>query len=73
MPDGSENNHDALLARLDERSKSMKESLDKLIDALPKNYVNKEDFDPVKRIVYGLTGAVLFAVFGAIIKLVLSK
>jgi hypothetical protein len=34
------------------------------------HYVVKEEFDPVKKIVYGLVSIILFAVVGAIVALV---
>lgn len=37
------------------------------------NYIRKEEFDPVKRIVYGLVGLILVAVVGAIIALVVIQ
>ena len=36
-------------------------------------YVTKSEFDPIKRIVYGLVGLTLTAVVGAIMTLVLRK
>jgi len=42
-------------------------------DALCKDIVSKDQFDPVKRVVYGLVGLALVAVFTAIINLVLRK
>jgi len=45
---------EAKIARIDERTKYIKENLEK--------FVTKDEFLPVKRIVYGLVGAILTAV-----------
>ena len=37
------------------------------------NYVTREEFDPVKKIVYGLVSIILVAVVGALITLVIRK
>lgn len=37
------------------------------------HYVTKEEFDPVKKIVYGIITAVLLAVLGALLGLVILK
>ena len=34
------------------------------------NYVSKEEFEPIKKIVYGLVGLILVAVVGALMALV---
>jgi hypothetical protein len=38
---------------------------------LEANYVTKEQFDPVKKIVYGMVSVILLAVIGAVVALVL--
>ena len=45
--------------------------IDKKIDLLNGTYVTKAEFDPVKRVVYGLVGLVLTSVAGAALALVL--
>jgi thiosulfate reductase cytochrome b subunit len=40
---------------------------------LEKEYVTKEEFNPVKKIAYGVVGVILIAVVGAIVKLVIAK
>lgn len=37
------------------------------------NYVSKDEFEPVKKIVYGLVGLTLVAVVGALISLVVGR
>lgn len=40
---------------------------------LDHNYVTKEEFAPVKTLVYGMVGLILTAVVGALITLVIRK
>jgi len=51
---------------------AIKESNDSLKVEL-RNYVRKEQFDPVQKIVYGLAGVILVSFAGAIIALVLRS
>lgn len=37
------------------------------------NYVSKTEFDPIKRLVYGLVTLILVAVVGAVVSLVMKK
>ena len=39
---------------------------------LEKNYVTRMEFDPVKKVIYGLIGIILVAVVGAVIALVVK-
>lgn len=55
-----------LLARIDERTKATKESVDHLHDCLHKNYVRKEEFGPVKKISFTLVALVCAAVVAKI-------
>ena len=48
----------AAVARIDERTKFMKEQME--------HFVTKEEFSPVRKIVYGATGVALTAVLIAI-------
>lgn len=43
------------------------------IAGFPDRYVTKEEFTPVQKIVYGLSGGVLMAFLAAIVALVLQK
>jgi len=56
---------DDLLVRIDERVKVILEKLD--------DYVTKEEFRPVQRIVYGLVGGALLTMLGAVIALVIKN
>lgn len=50
----------------------IKKSLTKIDTKLEGEYVTKTEFDPVKRIVYGLVAIVLTAVVGALVALVVK-
>lgn len=50
----------------------IKEKLVQVDDKVSKNYVTNDQFEPVKRIVYGLVSLVLIAVVGAIVGLVVK-
>lgn len=56
---------DDLLARMDERLKT--------VEALVKTLVTRPEFSPVKLIAYGLVASVLIAVLSAVIGLVIHK
>ena len=57
----------AILARIDERTLSSKDQMDRFIHEVRKHYVRKDIFEPVKNIVFGLVGVILLAVAGAIV------
>lgn len=40
---------------------------------LESEYVTQDEFDPIRRVVYGMVGLVLLSVLGAIVALVLRK
>jgi len=42
---------------------------DKIKEAIAENYVSKDSFRPVQKVVYGLVGAILIGVAGAILAL----
>jgi len=50
----------------------LKSSVDRIDQKLSSGYVTKEEFDPVKRTVYGLITLVLVAVVGALLALVIQ-
>ena len=70
--DNYENRHsyDELLGRLDERTKSLIVTMDEIKTKLALSYVTQDEFKPIKLLVYGVTGLVGVAVFGAVISLV---
>jgi thiosulfate reductase cytochrome b subunit len=47
----------------------IKTSIHDLVTKIDDTYVTKEEFKPTQRIVYGMVGAILMAVLGALIQL----
>ncbi len=60
------------LTRLDEKMAHVEESICDILKALQRGYVTTAEFDPVRRIVYGLVGTILLGVVGAVLALVLK-
>ena len=60
--------HD-LIVRIDERTAALGVTM----EDVKKNYVTKEEFNPVKKLIYGLVALVLSGVVGAIIGLVINN
>ena len=58
------------LARIDERTENMERRLGGICKKLDRNYVTKDQFDPVKKIVYGLVGSVLLGFLAGVAVLV---
>ena len=52
--------------------KYIKEKIDSIENKLDDKFVRKIEFNPVKKIVYGMLGAILLAFLGGIINLVIS-
>ena len=42
-------------------------------ERLEKSYVTREEFDPIKKLVYGIVGLVLTGVVGALLTLIIRK
>jgi thiosulfate reductase cytochrome b subunit len=61
------------LAVMAERINYIKDKVDKIEEKLEKDYVTRQEFDPVKRLVYGFVVLALTAVMIALIKLVVIK
>lgn len=51
----------------------VREKLDTIDDKVSKNYVTKEEFDPIKRLVYGTVALVLTVVGLALLALIVTK
>lgn len=56
-----------------EKFDEVKEQISGMDGKLNSHYITKEEFEPVKKIVYGLVGVILLAVVGAIVSLVLTS
>ena len=64
-----------LLSRIDERTQFLVTEFGQFkqeLKDLNNKYVQKEEFTPVKTIVYGLVGMICIAVIGALVTLVVS-
>ncbi len=64
-----------LVSRVDERTTAMKNAVDGIksdIQSLESRFVTKDQFEPVKLIVYGLVGLVLTAVATAVVALIVK-
>lgn len=64
------------VARIDERTIALVETVNKMkadLDAKTENYVTRAEFAPVKTLAYGLVGAVLLTVLGAVLYLVVRS
>jgi uncharacterized phage infection (PIP) family protein YhgE len=61
------------IAVIGEKVDNIQSKVTSIESKLEGHYVTKEEFDPVKKIVYGLVSVVLLAVIGAIMALVIIK
>jgi len=67
---------EGLLIRIDERTQNIEHEITELktaMSAMETKFVTAAEFAPVKKVVYGLIGAVLLAVLGAVVGLVVTK
>lgn len=60
------------LAVLDTKLDNVIEKLNAVDTKVSAHYVSKEEFEPIKNIVYGLVGLILVAVVGALVALVVG-
>lgn len=51
----------------------IRDDLTEIKSTLRGSYVSKDEFEPIKKIVYGLVGLILVAVVGAVMGLVIVK
>ena len=61
-----------LLARIDERTKNLEKELKEISEKLDKDYVSRDEFAPIKKIVYGMVGVILLAAVVAMVNLVIT-
>lgn len=66
-------NQQVLLVRIDERLASLQERFSGFETRLADNYVTKDEFTPVKQVVYSTVGFVLLSVAGAIVALIIKQ
>lgn len=46
--------------------------VDKIDSCLEKDYISRQEFEPIRKIVYGMISLILIAVFGALLALVIK-
>jgi len=59
-------------ALIQQQMSYMTKQLDTIDNKVSTHYVTREEFEPIKKIVYGLVGLILVAVVGAVVSLVLK-
>lgn len=62
--------------KIDDQNKKFDGVNDRLVsidNKLSSHYVSKDEFEPIKKVVYGLVGLILVAVVGAIVSLVITQ
>jgi len=69
MPDES---IETQVARIDERTRRMAEDMCELKEMLDETYVTQDQFEPIRRVVYGLVGLALTSVVVAVLAVVLK-
>lgn len=69
MPDQSD---ETKLAVIQTDLTYIKEKLNAVDNKVSSHYVSKEEFEPIKKIVYGLVSLILIAVVGALVALVVG-
>jgi hypothetical protein len=61
------------MARIDERLKAVQVDVIEVKALIKSDYVTRTEFEPVKKIVYGMVALILTAVLGALVGLVLIQ
>jgi len=69
----TEGKQQELLARIDERTERLQEDFQSLRQEIVASYVTRAEFDPVKKIVYGMVSLIMISVGAAIIALVVHS
>jgi len=63
---------DVVLAVIQTDISYIKKEVDEIKNLVQEKYVTKEEFIPIKNIVYGMVGLILVGVFGALLALVIK-
>lgn len=61
------------LVKIESDISYIKQTVDKIENRLGRDYVTREEFDPIKKVVYGLVSITLIGVIGAILGLVVIQ
>ncbi len=64
---------DQLSKKLDDSEIRLEKKIENIERDLVDNYVNKQQFNPIQRIVYGVVGLILVVVAGSVLALVLAQ
>jgi hypothetical protein len=67
------NRDDIKLAVIQNDLTYIKEKLNAVDNKVSSHYVSKEEFEPIKKIVYGVVSLILIAVVGALVALVVGS
>ena len=59
------------MARLDEKMTHVESKVDEINSKLDHKYVTREEFKPVKQVVFGLVSVILLSVVGAVVALII--
>ena len=71
MPN-DDNRDDVKLAVIQNDMTYLKDKVNSIDTKISSGYVSKEEFEPIKKIVYGVVSLILIAVVGAIVALVVG-
>lgn len=63
--------HDVSAAEVKKDIEYIKKEIIEIKQLVSEHYVTKVEFDPIKKIVYGIAGMVLVTVFGALLALII--
>lgn len=61
-----------MLIKLQAEVQTLNKTVDTMRSNLASNFVTRNEFNPVRNLVYGAVGVILFSVFGALIALILT-
>lgn len=67
------NKMDALEFRIEKKIESVRNELHSISEDIEDEYVTKEQFQPVQRVVYGIVGLILLSFAGVLVELVIKK
>lgn len=73
MPSSSGNNLEARIEVAIEQIRQLRQDVTDIKNKLYADYVTKDEFDPIKKLVYGVVAIVLTGVMGALLALVVNK
>lgn len=61
------------IAVIEERTRNIDSKVTSIVTKIENDYVVKQEFEPVKKLVYGMVSLILIAVVGALIGLVVYR